>query len=108
MRDLLILDNRWKQSWERDVPEHYYQELYHRLQSLTQGFKSVKDYHKEIKIVMIRVNIVHDREETMARFLNGLNRDIINIVKSQHYIKLKDVIHIAMKLERQLKRKWDT
>jgi hypothetical protein len=57
---------------------------------------------------MIRANIVHDREETMARFLNGLNRDITNIVESQHYIELKDVVHIATKLERQHKRKGDT
>ena len=77
------------------------------MQSLTQGFKSVEDYHKEIKIVMIRANIVHDREETLTRFLNNLNRDITNIVESQHYIELKDVVHIAMKLERQLKRKGD-
>ena len=56
---------------------------------------------------MIRANIVHDREETLTRFLNNLNRDITNIVESQHYIELKDVVHIAMKLERQLKRKGD-
>lgn len=54
---------------------------------------------------MIRANIVHDREETMAKFLNGLNRDIKNIIESQHYIELKYVVHIAIKLERQLKRK---
>ena len=57
---------------------------------------------------MIRAKIVHDREETIARFLNGLNRDITNIVESQYYIELKDIVHIAMKLKRQLKRKGDT
>jgi len=28
----------------------------------------VEDYHKEIKIFMIRVNVVEDRKTTMARF----------------------------------------
>jgi len=30
---------------------------------------------------MIQVNVVEDREATMARFFNRLNRDIANIVK---------------------------
>jgi len=40
----------------------------------------------------------------MARFLNGLNRDIANVVELQHCIELEDM-HMAMKVERQLKRK---
>ena len=41
----------------------------------------------------------------MARFLNGLNRDIANIVELQHYVELKDMVHMAMKVERQQKQK---
>ena len=55
-------------------------ELYQQSQSLTQGSKSVEDYHKEREIVMIKAN-VEDREATMARFLNGLNKDIANVVE---------------------------
>ena len=44
------------------------------------------DYHKEIEIAMIRANVEEDREATMARFLNGLNQDIANMVELQHYI----------------------
>ena len=39
------------------------------------------DYYKEMEIVMIRANVEEDREATMARFLNGLNRDIANVVE---------------------------
>ena len=63
------------------------------------------DYHKEMKIAMIRANIEEDREATMARFLNGLNQDIANVVELQHYVELKDMVHMAIKVERQLKRK---
>jgi hypothetical protein len=45
-----------------------YRELYQILQTLSQSSKSVEDYHKKIEIVMIRVNIVKDREAIMARF----------------------------------------
>ena len=61
----------------RFVPNHYYRDLYLKLQGLNQGYKTVDEYHKEMKIAMIRANVVEDREATMARFLNGLNRDIV-------------------------------
>ena len=41
----------------------------------------------------------------MARFLNGLNRDIANVVELQHYVELEDMVHMAIKVEQQLKRK---
>ena len=63
------------------------------------------DYHKEMKIAMIQANVEEDREATMVRFLNGLNRDIANVVELQHYVKLEDMVHMAIKVERQLKRK---
>ena len=49
--------------------------------------------------------IQEDREATMARFLNGLNRDIANVVELQHYVELEDMVHMAIKVKRQLKRK---
>ena len=63
------------------------------------------DYHKEMEIAMIQANVEEDREATMARFLNGLNRDIANVVELQHYVELEDMVHMAIKVERQLKRK---
>ena len=89
----------------RFVPSHYYRDLYQKLQSLTQGYRSMDDYHKEMEIAMIWANVEEDREATMARFLNGLNRDIANVVELQHYVELEDMLHMAIKVERQLKRK---
>ena len=53
---------------------------------------------------MIRANVVEDREATMARFLNGLNRDITNVVELQHYVELEDMVHMTTKVERQLRK----
>ncbi|CAA3025286.1 Hypothetical predicted protein [Olea europaea subsp. europaea] len=47
-----------------------------------------------MEILTIRANVEKGRETTMAWFLNGLNRNIVNVVELQ-----------AMKVERQLKRK---
>jgi hypothetical protein len=65
------------------VPNHYYRDLHLKLQRLNQGYKIVDEYHKEMEIAMIRANVV-EHEATMARFLNGLNRDIANVLELQH------------------------
>jgi hypothetical protein len=89
----------------RFVPSHFYRDLYQRLQNLIQGSRSVEDYHKEMEVAMIRANVEEDREATMAKFLSGLNRDIANVIELQHYVEIEDMVRMAMKVERQLKRK---
>jgi hypothetical protein len=85
----------------RFVPNHYYRDLYHKLQNLTQGSRSVEEYHKEMEVAMIRANVKEDWAATMARFLSGLNRDIVNVVELHHYVVVEDMVHMAMKVERQ-------
>ncbi|KAF7832765.1 hypothetical protein G2W53_015098 [Senna tora] len=88
----------------RFVPSHYYRDLHLKLQNLKQGSKSVEEYYKEMEIAMIRANVVKDREATMARFICGLNKEIANVVELQHYVETEDLVHMAMKVERQLKK----
>ncbi|XP_057997665.1 uncharacterized protein LOC131176619 [Hevea brasiliensis] len=90
---------------DRFVPQHYYRELHQRLQGLVQGNKSVEEYFKEMEMAMIRANVEEDREATMVRFLKGLNFDIANIVELQHYVELDDMLNMAIKIEKQLKKK---
>jgi hypothetical protein len=58
-----------------------------------------------MEVAMIRANVEEDWEATMARFLSGLNRNIANVIELQHYVEIEDMVHMAMKVERQLKRK---
>jgi hypothetical protein len=60
---------------------------------------------KKIKISMIRANDSEDRKVTITRFLNDLNKDIVNMVELQYYLKIKDMMHIAIKVEKQLEKK---
>jgi hypothetical protein len=48
----------------------------------------VEDYHKEMEIVMIRANILEDREVIITMFLNGLNREIAYMVELHYHVKL--------------------
>ena len=65
----------------------------------------MEDYYKKIETLMIRANVEEDKEVIMARFVVVLNREIPNIVELQHYVELKDMVHMAIKVENQLKRK---
>lgn len=51
---------------KRFVSNHYYRDLYQKLQSFYQRSRSVKDYQKVMEIVMIRANVEEDRVATMA------------------------------------------
>ena len=57
-----------------------------------------------MEIAMIWANVGENREATMVRFLVGLNQEIANFVELQHYVELEDMVHMAIKIENQLKR----
>jgi len=56
----------------------------------------------KIDIVIIGANILNDIKATITRFLNVLNREIINVVELQHYVELKNMVHMVTKIKRQL------
>uniref|UniRef100_A0A2N9GZ68 Retrotransposon gag domain-containing protein n=1 Tax=Fagus sylvatica TaxID=28930 RepID=A0A2N9GZ68_FAGSY len=69
----------------RFVPSHYYRDLYQKLpKSYTEGLGVWRITIKEMEVAMIRANVEEDRE---------------------HYVEIEDMVHMAMKVERQLKRK---
>ena len=90
------------------IPSHYYRSIFQKLQSLSQESRSVEDYYKEMEILMMRANVEEDREATMARFLVGLNREIANQVDLHHYVEIEEMLHMAIKVEQQLKRRGTT
>src|SRR3954465_15021562 len=53
---------------------------------------------------MMRSHIDEDEEHTIARFLNGLNYPIQNIVEFQPYTTIVQLVHQATKAERQVKK----
>nr|XP_027062889.1 uncharacterized protein LOC113689296 [Coffea arabica] len=92
----------------RFVPGHYTRDLYHRLQTLVQGNRSVDEYHKEMEILILRADVQEDPEATMVRFLSGLRPDIAERVELQHYMELHELVDKAIKVEQRLKRRGTT
>jgi hypothetical protein len=70
MREMKVLMRR------QFVRNYYYGDLYMKLQGLNQVSKFVDEYFKKIEIAMIWANVIEDRKATLARFLNGMTRDI--------------------------------
>ncbi|KAG7593973.1 Integrase catalytic core [Arabidopsis thaliana x Arabidopsis arenosa] len=90
---------------KRLVPSHYHRELHLKLRNLTQGSRSVEEYYKEIETLMLRADILEEREATMSRFLGGLNREIQDRLETQHYMEMEEMLHKAILFEQKLKRK---
>ena len=87
----------------RFVPKYYMQEFYFKLQSLSQGGMCVEDYVKEFEKLMIRCEL-QPQEQTIAKFIGGLQKGIAVVVELQNDTTFKDVIKLAIKVERQSKR----
>ncbi|RDX80810.1 hypothetical protein CR513_38595, partial [Mucuna pruriens] len=53
-----------------------------------------------MEIAMIIANVEEYNEETMARFIRGLKKEIANVVELQHYMEIEDLLHKAIQVER--------
>ena len=51
---------------------------------------------------MIRACVHEDEEQSMARFLSGLNKPIKRVVEFQTYNNVVELVHIAQKAEQQM------
>ena len=65
----------------RLVPKHYKRDLFDKLQNLKQDNRYVEEYYKEMEQAMIRARVHEDEEQSMARFLSGLNNLIKHVVE---------------------------
>jgi hypothetical protein len=83
----------------RFIPRHYRRDLFDRLHNLKQGSWYDEEYYKEMENAMIRANIFEDEEQSIARFMSGLYRDIQRIVEFQSYRNLVQCVHQASKAE---------
>jgi len=57
----------------------------------------VEEYYKEMKMALVRANIEYEIEDTMARFLSGLNPDIRDF-ELQKYVELDDLLDKAVRV----------
>ncbi|KAK1665126.1 hypothetical protein QYE76_053285 [Lolium multiflorum] len=101
--DLEPIDT-WEEMQEvmhtRFVPTNHKRGLFNKLTQLKQSFKSVEEYYKEMHMTMMSANVDEREEQTMARFLNGLNIPVKRIVEFLPYKNMVELLHQATRAER--------
>ena len=84
---------------KRYVLTSYNRTMRQKLQRLSQGSLTMEEYYKEMKMTLVRANIEEETEDTMARFLSGLNPDIRDVVELQEYVELDGLLHKVVRVE---------
>ncbi|KAL3510152.1 hypothetical protein ACH5RR_029553, partial [Cinchona calisaya] len=74
------------------VPAHYHREQLRKLQSLRQGNLTVEEYAREMEMAMSKAHLYEDEETTMERFINGLNKEIADVVDLHEYLDYKELL----------------
>ncbi|KAK1663595.1 hypothetical protein QYE76_051754 [Lolium multiflorum] len=104
--DLAPIDT-WEEMQEvmhtRFVPTHHKRDLFNKLTQLKESYKSVEEYYKEMHMTMMSANVDEREEQTMARFLNGLNIPVKRIVELLPYKNMVELLHQATRAERQVR-----
>ena len=90
---------------KRFLPDNYKRDLYLKVSSLSQGRLNVEEYIREFEQLQIRNGLVEELEQTMARFLRGLDPVIAEKVDIQPYWSFEDLCKLAMKMEKYSKGK---
>ena len=90
---------------KRFLPDNYKRDLYLRVSSLSQGRLSVEEYIREFEQLQIRSGIEEEPEQTMARFIRGLDPSLAKKVDIQPYWCFEDVCKLAIKVEKHSKRR---
>ncbi|RDX87652.1 hypothetical protein CR513_30853, partial [Mucuna pruriens] len=76
-------------------------ELRSRFVLASYGFKSIKEYHKDMEVALFRANVLESYGTTMAHFLHELNKDIQDVEKFYHYTFNDTLVNQAMQIEAQ-------
>ena len=87
------------------LPSHYLQDNYTKLHNLRQESKGVEEYTREFERLVMICDLRENEDQTIVRYLGGLNDPIRNVVELQHYTTLDEVCSLAHKVEQQRKAK---
>jgi len=85
----------------RFLPPTYVQDCYSQCYNLTQGNMNVEEYTCEFEKLMIKCDIQEPEEQTIVRYLGGLDPRYSNVVELQAYASFDDFCVLADKVEQQ-------
>jgi len=89
----------------RFLPNTYVQDCYSQLHNLNQGNLSVEEYTREFEKLVIKYDLQEPEEQTIVRYLGGLDPRYSNVVELQAYTTFDEVCVLPHKVEQQKKPK---
>jgi len=89
----------------RFLPPTYVRDCYSQLHNLNQGNLSVEEYTREFKKLVIKCDLQEPEEQTIVRYLGGLDPRYSNVVELQAYTTFDEVCELAHKIEQQKRAK---
>ena len=78
----------------------------YQLQKVRQRNLSVEEYRQKMELLMLRSNVKENPNVMIARFQSGLNLEIWDRVELIPFENLDELVHIWVRVEQQLKRKF--
>ncbi|XP_031114970.1 uncharacterized protein LOC116019043 isoform X1 [Ipomoea triloba] len=81
-------------------PATYYFELEKQQHGIHQGNKTIDEYYREIQTLKTRAMVRESEDRAIARFLQGLNRDIYCVVNMHCYYTMDDALYAARPVEK--------
>jgi len=75
----------------RFLPTSHVQDNYSQLHNLVQGEMSVDEYTREFEKLLIKCDIQELEEQTIVRYLGGLEPRYANVVELQQYSTFNEV-----------------
>ena len=87
------------------LPPHYLQDNFLKLYHLKQGSKSVEEYTRDFKQLLLKCDLKGDDSQTLIRYLSGLDEQTAHVVELHPYTSLDELSALAHKVEKQKKLK---
>lgn len=87
------------------LPTDYHQRIFRDCQNLRQKERTVSEYTDEFFKLTIRSERVEAKEETVARYINGLSYAIQDELVVQHVTSVDEAYQLALRVEEKLNRR---
>ena len=87
------------------LPSSYVRDSYAQFHNLTQDHMSVDEYTRELEKLFIKCNIHEPEEQTIVRYLGGLEPKYANVVELQQFSTFDEVCVLVHKVEQQRRKK---
>ena len=89
----------------RFLPSSYFQDSCDQLHHFTQDHMSVDEYTREFEKLLMKCNVQEFEEQTIIRYLGGLESNYANVVELQQFSTFNEVCVLARKVKQQRRRK---